>query len=256
MLRSLISAFLMYSRIPMPGVEWREENRRYALGFFPLVGAVIGGGFLLWRLVCDILDIGQLLFAAISVFIPIAVTGGIHLDGFCDVTDARASYADREKRLEIMSDPHIGAFAVIRLCLYLIVQTALFSQIVSMKTAGVISCGYILSRGLSGLSAIIFRSAKSTGTLHSFVEPSHKRVTLGLAAFFIIASCTAMIISDTVQGIACIAAAALVLVYYRVSSYKSFGGITGDLCGWFLQLCEIWILAAAVFSERIMEVLK
>ena len=129
MLRSLCSAFLMYSRIPVPKVEWKEENRRYALGFFPLIGAVIGGLLILWRIICDRLGIGQFLFAAGAVFLPVLVTGGIHLDGFCDVCDARASYADRAKRLEIMSDPHIGSFAVMKLCLYLILQTALFSQI-------------------------------------------------------------------------------------------------------------------------------
>ena len=46
--------------------------------------------------------------------------------------------------------------------------------------------------------------------------------------------------------------AALVLVlaagvalwrYHRVA-VKQFGGITGDLAGWFLQKCEIWMLAA------------
>ena len=103
MLRSLFSAFLMYSRIPAPKVEWKEENRRYALGFFPLVGAVIGGLLMLWRLGCGKLGFGQLVFAAGAVFIPVLVTGGIHLDGFCDVCDARASYADKAKRLEIMS---------------------------------------------------------------------------------------------------------------------------------------------------------
>ena len=38
MLKSLCSAFLMYSRIPVPKVEWNEENRRYALCFFPVIG--------------------------------------------------------------------------------------------------------------------------------------------------------------------------------------------------------------------------
>ena len=120
MLNSLLSAFLMYSRIPVPKVEWKEENRRYALGFFPLIGSVIGGLLILWRLICDKLGIGQFLFAAGAIFLPILITGGIHLDGFCDVNDSRASYADKEKRLEIMSDPHIGSFAVIKICLYLI----------------------------------------------------------------------------------------------------------------------------------------
>ena len=82
MLRSLFSAFLMYSRIPAPHVEWREENRRYALGFFPLVGAVIGLLTFGWYLLSQLIGLSGLLFGAVSVLIPIAVTGGIHLDGY------------------------------------------------------------------------------------------------------------------------------------------------------------------------------
>ena len=125
-LRSLASALLMYSRIPAPRVEWREENRRYALCFFPLVGAVIGGLLLLWERLCALLEIGVTVRGAVCVLLPILVTGGIHIDGFCDTTDAVSSYADKQKRLEIMKDPHIGSFAVIGLCSMLLLQFALF----------------------------------------------------------------------------------------------------------------------------------
>ena len=252
MLRSLLSAFLMYSRVPVPKVEWKEENRRYALGFFPLVGAAIGGLLLFWRYVCNELEIGQFLFAAGAVFIPVLVTGGIHLDGFCDVNDARASYADREKRLEIMSDPHIGSFAVMKLCLYLIIQTALFSQVNSYEMAAVIACGFVLSRVMSGFSAVTFKAAKNKGTLQSFVRPAHKKITIAMQVFFLLVSGAIMIFISPVQGISVLAAALIALAYHRYASYRDFGGITGDLCGWFLQMCEISMLAAAVFSERIM----
>ena len=252
MLRSLCSAFLMYSRVPVPKVEWKEENRRYALGFFPLVGAVIGGLLILWRYLCDELATGQFVFAAGAVFIPVLVTGGIHLDGFCDVNDARASYADMEKRLEIMSDPHTGSFAVMKLCLYLIIQTALFSQVTSARMALLAACGYVASRALSGFTAVTFRSAKSGGTLQSFVRPAHKRLTLIMQAVFMLLSCSAMIVILPVEGASALAAAFIVLSYHRYAAYRDFGGITGDLCGWFLQVCEIAMLAAIVFSERIM----
>ena len=39
---SFVIAFSMYSRIPMPRMDWTEERMRYALCFFPLIGAVIG----------------------------------------------------------------------------------------------------------------------------------------------------------------------------------------------------------------------
>jgi adenosylcobinamide-GDP ribazoletransferase len=112
--------------------------------------------------------------------------------------------------------------------------------------------GYVLSRGLSGISAISFRSAKSSGALRNFTDPAHKRITAAMLVFFIIASSAAMTVILPVQGISAIAAAFLVLAYHRYASYRDFGGITGDLCGWFLQICELMILAAIVFSERIM----
>jgi adenosylcobinamide-GDP ribazoletransferase len=254
MLRSLLSAFLMYSRIPVPKVEWKEENRRYALGFFPLIGAAVGGLFLLWRYICSCLGIGQFLFAAGAVFIPLLVTGGIHLDGFCDVNDARASYADREKRLEIMTDPHIGSFAVMKLCMYLIIQTALFSQVNSMVTAAVISCGYVLSRALSGLTAMTFKSAKNKGTLQSFVRPAHRNVTIAMTVLFALCGTAAAIAFSAELGISAVISALLVLAYYRYAAYRDFGGITGDMCGWFLQMCEIIMLTAVIITERIMDI--
>lgn len=42
------------------------------------------------------------------------------------------------------------------------------------------------------------------------------------------------------------AAAFLVLLYYRRMSDKQFGGLSGDLAGWFLQTAELWMLAALV----------
>ena len=35
------------------------------------------------------------------------------MDGYLDVTDARHSYGEREKKLAILKDPHTGAFAII-----------------------------------------------------------------------------------------------------------------------------------------------
>ena len=115
MIRSFITAFQMYSRIPMPRIEWRPENRRYALCFFPFVGMVMGCLFMLWDRICTRLGTGSLLFGAGAVFLTVLVTGGIHLDGFCDTCDARASWGDKARKLEILSDSHIGAFAAIKL---------------------------------------------------------------------------------------------------------------------------------------------
>ena len=46
------------------------------------------------------------------------------------------------------------------------------------------------------------------------------------------------------SGWAVLAAALAALGRYTVVSRRDFGGITGDLAGWFLQRCELWMLAA------------
>ncbi len=253
-LKSLISAFSMYSRIPMPQIEWKEENRRYALCFFPLIGAVIDIILMFWQKVCIYFNVSSLLFAAVCTVIPIAVTGGIHADGFCDVSDARASCADREKALEIMQDSRVGAFAVISLAVYILLQTAFFAEISeNIRAVTAAAAGFVLSRSLSGLAAVTFRSAKKAGTLQSFSEPAHKKITIAvLAAAAVICLCV-MLAADILYGAAGIVGAALSFAYYRRFSYRRFGGITGDLAGYFLQICELSVLAfitaAAVITD-------
>ena len=44
-------------------------------------------------------------------------------------------------------------------------------------------------------------------------------------------------------------AAALVFLYYRRMCEKDFGGLSGDLAGWFLQTAELWMLLALVARQ-------
>lgn len=249
LLKSLCSALLMYSKIPAPRVAWTEENRRYSLCFFPLVGMIIGGILFGWWQLCNRFVIGNVLMAAVACVIPLLVCGGIHLDGYCDVLDAHHSHQPRERKLEIMKDPHIGSFAVIGLCVYFLLQFGLFSEILLDSAVAVTACGYTLSRALSGLAAVTFKSAKSDGALYSFTKPAHKRGTVITLSLTIAIICAVMLFIDPFLGAAAIVAAGLVFVFYRVFSYKQFGGITGDLAGFFLQICELAILAAVIIAQ-------
>lgn len=249
LLKSLCSAMLMYSKIPAPRVAWTEENRRYSLCFFPLVGIIIGGLLYGWWWLCNYYCVGNVLMAAVSCVIPLIVCGGIHLDGYCDVLDAYHSHQPRERKLEIMKDPHVGSFAVIGLCVYFLLQLGLFSEMLLDTAVAVTACGYTLSRSLSGIAAVTFRSAKSDGALYSFTKPAHKRATVITLSVVTAAMCVVMLFIDILLGAAAIAAAALVFVFYRVFSYKQFGGITGDLAGFFLQICELAVLAAVIIAQ-------
>ena len=113
-LQTIAVAFAMFSAVPVPQFDWNEKNMRYSLCAFPLVGVLCGA---LWY-VCASLPLPAIVRAAGFCLIPVWVTGGIHLDGYADTCDALCSYGDTQKKLDILKDPHCGAFAVIRLCTY------------------------------------------------------------------------------------------------------------------------------------------
>lgn len=82
-----------------------------------------------WLALCDALGFGALLRGAVGALLPILVTGGIHMDGFMDTSDALASWQSPEKRLEILKDSHVGAFAVLGCAGYLLLDAALLSEL-------------------------------------------------------------------------------------------------------------------------------
>ncbi|MEG1896546.1 MAG: adenosylcobinamide-GDP ribazoletransferase, partial [Oscillospiraceae bacterium] len=100
--KSFIIAFSMYSKVPMPKVEWTKDTMKYAICFFPLVGLVNAGLLVGWVSLSTLLRLNNIVFAAVATYIPILVTGGIHMDGFCDTVDARASNQSKERRLQIL----------------------------------------------------------------------------------------------------------------------------------------------------------
>ena len=87
----MLIAFSIYSRIPMPSFIWEEKDRKRALCFFPLIGAVIGAVFIGVFKLFDQIGAGIVIRAAVMTCVPVLVTGGIHVDGFLDTCDLKKS---------------------------------------------------------------------------------------------------------------------------------------------------------------------
>lgn len=236
--KSFAVAFSMYSKIPMPRVEWNEKNLRYALCFFPFVGAVTGALLFCWMFLCQWYSANLLLQTLPMLAIPLLVTGGIHADGFLDTSDALSSYKSKEEKLLILKDPHIGSFAVIKFLLLCLIYLA-FASAFELCNAFYSWClSFVLSRIFSAFAAVNFKCAKNDGTLYVFSSSAAKKITNAVLVLEWLLCAFAMLYLSPISGTCMIVFLALFFAYFRLMARNKFGGVTGDLCGWFVCMAE------------------
>lgn len=240
----MIIAFSMYSRIPMPIFKWEEKDMKHIITFLPFIGALIGVvEFIVIKLQL-LLNLPCMVMTLLMTLIPILVTGGFHLDGFMDVQDALRSYQSKEKKLEIMKDPHIGAFAVIGLVslglifitsLYLIIDRSLVDNDFSLLY--IYSAIFALVRSSCGITCLIFGNAKKDGMLNMETDKAGK----GDMIFLMIQALICLTIMALIWPVAAIVCAISTLIYttfYKRQCEKNFGGVTGDTSGYYIVSCE------------------
>lgn len=248
-LNGLLVAFGLYSALPLPQVEWKKNTMRYALGFLPLIGVIVGLAEFGWLHLAQWIGLTGMLYAAGAVAIPIVLTGGIHMDGFTDTCDALCSYGDREKRLEILKDPHIGAFGVMWLIVLLLVQLGLFVQLYETpRFAVLVLAGYPLARAFGGNMIVTQKCAKDSGLAHLFAENADKKQVSYIMAGWIAACVCFQLCLGGLLGLFVFLLVLLYFVYHIRKCYKVFGGITGDLCGMCITVCETLTLLVAVIG--------
>ena len=243
-------AFAMFSKIPVPQADWSKENMKYMFCFFPFIGAVIGAVSLRVARAGWYFGFGNGFLTMVLVMVPVVITGGIHVDGLLDTSDALSSWRDREKRLEILKDSHAGAFAVITACVYFMAFYGGYSQISdNWQAICIMALGFCMSRCFSGLGVLSLPKANASGTVAEFSRKAEDRpVRVALIIYLILLFGGAVYIRP-VWGIAVCVTAVLVFWFYRYKAMKYFGGTTGDLSGYFLCLCEVWmVLVLAVVT--------
>ena len=181
LLYSCIIAISMYSRIPMPQIQWTKERMKHALClFFLWWGLNPGACFLaLWLwLAEEVFRLSPAMTGLWAAALPVLITGGIHMDGFLDTMDGVCSYGDREKKLEILKDPHLGAFAVIYTFAYMLLYAGASCEFAARAegSARLLPVLFMtMERALSGLSVLSFPSAKKDGLAASFAQAAEKK---------------------------------------------------------------------------------
>lgn len=233
---AFIMAFSMYSGIPMPGQKWNEENMRYVFLFFPFVGALEGLLFCALGSLLTLRGYSAVFKGAVLALFTFLYTGGIHMDGFLDVSDAIGSYRTRDERLKILKDPHVGSFGVMAGILLILVKTVSYGEL-KKETLLLTGIAFFLSRTLSALSILCFKESSNKGTAFTFKTAAGKAVKPALIIYAILAAAGALYLSLK-GGAALIILSVIMTAFHYYNSKRNFGGINGDSAGHFLELFE------------------
>ena len=242
--KSIFMAISTYSIIPVPQFEWKQENWKFAICWFPIVGIFSGGAMAIWIYTAQVLNISRFLYASISVCIPLVVTGGIHMDGFMDTADALASHQNTDRKLEILKDPNVGAFAVIYAIIYVLISLGLFYQLGPKPASYIICPSYVISRVFSAYYAISIKNARTSGMLNAFTESVDRRKANIILTFLVIIPSVLIGVYGGLCGVVSILATVITGEWYKRFTIRKFGGCTGDTAGFFLQICELSMLTA------------
>ena len=131
--------------------------------------------------------------------------------------------------------------------LYVAVYSALTSRAVV-----VIGFGFMLSRTLSGLSVITFPQARQKGLAATFSQNAARKATRSVLLLYLAGLIAAMLAAGGLAGAGALLGAGGMYLYYYRMSLKKFGGITGDLAGYFLQMCELIMAACVILVEGVL----
>lgn len=246
MMRGVLLALQFFTIFPI-NKELNMDRKSVTMMFATLPW--IGGAFgLTTSIVWLYLDASPLFIAFTIVLLGIVLSGGLHLDGFADTSDAFFSYRNQDKRHEILADPRIGAFGTIALLFLIVGKIILLAEIITQD-------------GMSWQWLVVIPFLARVGMVYYFIITPEAR-DKGLAAFFkkrfhqrllLIATCISISISlgfiVIVGGDVLVAITTLVALFicahaYKIWTKKHFGGVTGDVSGAFEEGMEVvlWLL--------------
>jgi adenosylcobinamide-GDP ribazoletransferase len=240
-MRNLRIAFGLITTLPvkLPD-DWSAGDSGRAAAWYPLVGLIIGAlTWLAWK--GAIFVFSPLIASVITLAVWVILTGGLHLDGLADCCDGLFASVAPGRRLEIMKDPHVGAFGVIGLILILFLKAAALAALTSVSSFSILLAASLARWCI--LPAGLLPLARPSGMGSDFAA--------GFQRSFIVWSAIIPLILVILLGtrgvlasIAGLGAAALVVWLAK----SRIGGITGDVFGMVVETVEAIVLLTFIIG--------
>jgi len=241
--KGFLMSLSMFSVFPVPRVEkfWDDTAMPLVIPFFPLIGALVGGvWFFSASLAARFFSNGESMVAAcLCMLAPFIVSGFIHTDGFTDTADAVFSRRGREEKIKILKDPNVGAFGAVSLCVLFLASFCAVRDVLQSAVSPIFLIYLpVVSRCAAGGALLMFKPFSETGFAASFKRGVGKAG--GFWTAFLFSACLiAVVFLNGLPYAAPLLAAGLTGLITAGLLVKSFGGISGDLCGAAVTVTEL-----------------
>lgn len=246
---SVLLAFQFFTVLPVhKEIPLTKTTVTGMIAFLPWVGAIMGSlvaasiyGLTKWTTSSEML----LAFLVVGFFA--LFTGGLHLDGFIDMGDAYFSYRDREKRLEILDDPRVGAFGVLSVLFLVVGKLVVLHELFVQDQLELWTLLFIplITRVGMIFYFISLKCSKEKGLAYFFKSQMNPRVLASLLVLTLIISISGVVFVTSKLFVPFILMAVLAVAFFvfRQFTLRNFGGVSGDLLGASIEGMEVvlWV---------------
>ena len=185
------------------------------------------------------------LTAALLLVVLVVTTRGLHLDGFMDVCDGLFGGYTRERRLEIMRDSNVGAFAVAGAASLLILKYGALLSLLTIPSPGK-EWSLLLFPMMSRWSMVValeaFPYVRGDGLGSPFHEEGSRLATFIAVLIAVLASA----VLGGIGGIGLLFGASVLAWFLGKVMSNMLGGLTGDSYGAINEVTEVGVLVTAV----------
>jgi adenosylcobinamide-GDP ribazoletransferase len=226
--------------LPVGAADRERDGLGGAVPWFPLIGALIGALAGAVRVLAQP-PLGASVASVLALVSLVGLSGALHQDGLADAADGLGVRGDRERRLEVMRDPAVGAFGMLALLGWALLFLAALESLSDAHALRALLAAAALARWAALLHAAAAPPARADGLGAAF-QPR----PAGLAAASALAVAIAELACGPLAGLAAIGAVLLTTALSAVWARQALGGRTGDTLGATIALTEVAVCVALV----------
>lgn len=232
-LKGFALALSMLSTLPFFKIhDFSKGINGYAVMFYPLVGFLLGsillGSYIFLQ---DFFPRPHTIVILFALWI--LLTGALHLDGLSDTIDGL--YVSKKKAFEIMKDPNVGAMGMLFSITFLILK---LSSLLYLEALYLLPLIMLLSRFNAAAAIYLFPYVSQSGMAslakEEFQLPFFLFTALYVTTLALYFSWPLLLLS--------------LFVLFVLQSFfiKRYGGFTGDIYGFSIELTELVLLNGVI----------